>query len=185
MNRHETTDDHELIRQFQEGRRWAFDALMSRHEQHVYRIALGMLGDRDQALDIVQETFLNAFRSLKHFEFRSGFGTWLHRIAVNLCLSHMRKTKLRSLGSLAGLSGLLISSIRGPEQDLAVKDLNLRIEEAVASLPPRQKAIFLMRYREDLPFASIAEIMDRTEGAVRAGYFQALRKLRARLANIV
>lgn len=183
MSRHEQLDDNALVRRFLEGERWTFDALMERHEKRIYRLALGMLGDPDAADDITQETFIRAFRALPRFEFRSSVGTWLHRIAVNLCLSRLRSAKRRPLVALGDVVRRLRSGRGRPERDLARKDLAARIERAVAALPPKQRAVFLMRHREGMDYGEIAAALERSEGGVRANYFQALQKLKRELSD--
>lgn len=183
MSRHEQLDDNALVRRFLEGERWTFDALMERHEKRIYRLALGMLGDPDAADDITQETFIRAFRALPRFEFRSSVGTWLHRIAVNLCLSRLRSAKRHPLVALGDVVRRLRSGRGRPERDLARKDLAARIERAVAALPPKQRAVFLMRHREGMDYGEIAAALERSEGGVRANYFQALQKLKRELSD--
>lgn len=176
-------DDHEVIRRFLEGERWAFDALMSAHEQQAHRLALGMLRNPDAADDVTQEAFIKAFRSLPRFEFRSSFRTWLHRIVVNLCLSRIRKERRHTLISLGDFSQRIRSGTGLPARDLANRDLGDRIEAAVAKLPPKQRAVFVMRHGEDMSYAEIAATLDRSEGGVRANYFQALQKLKRELGD--
>ncbi len=174
-------DEHDLIRRFLEGESWAFDTLMSAHEQQARRLALGMLGDPDAAEDITQEAFIKAFRSLGSFQFRSSFRTWLHRIVVNLCISSLRKSRRHSLLRLGDFAHGLRSQDGQPSRELDRKELGDRIDAAVATLPPKQRAVFLMRHRECLSYAEIAATMERSEGGVRANYFQALQKLKREL----
>ncbi len=181
MNEIDAKQELELIRAFQGGERWAFDELMTLHEKRAYRIALGMLGDHDRAADVTQEAFLRAFRSLGDFEFRARFGTWLHRIVVNLCIGQIRRERLQKTLSLEAVSERLKTTLGRPARDLARKDLAQCIESAVGSLPPRQRAVFVLRHDEGLSLKEIAGIVGRSEGAIRASYFQAVRKLREEL----
>jgi RNA polymerase sigma-70 factor (ECF subfamily) len=183
VSRFDGVDDRELVRRFLEGERWTFDGLMARHEQRIHRLALGMLGDPDAAADVTQETFIRAFRSLPTFEFRSSFGTWLHRIALNLCLSRLRSARRHPLVALSDVVRRLRSGRGRPERELARKDLAARIERAVAALPPKQRAVFLLRHREGLDYGEIAAALERSEGGVRANYFQALQKLKRELSH--
>ena len=183
VSRYEDLDDHELARRFLDGERWTFDVLMQRHERRIHRLALGMLGDADAADDVTQETFIKAFRSLPGFQFRSQFSTWLHRIAVNLCLSRLRAARRHPLVALGDVVQRLRSGRGRPGEDLARKDLAARIEAAVATLPPKQRAVFLLRHREGLAYAEIAATLERSEGGVRANYFQALQKLKRELTD--
>jgi len=183
LNRTDVAEEIDLIHKFLNGEQWAFDRLMNTYQKIVYRIALGMVGDHDEAADITQEVFIRVFRSLKYFKFEAAFGTWLHRIAVNHSISHIRRKKLRNHLSLSEVSHALKSSLGRPARDLALKDLGEQIEEAISSLPPKQRAIFVMHYYEELPHNEIAKIMGRSEGAIKASYCQAVKKLRKRLSD--
>jgi RNA polymerase sigma-70 factor (ECF subfamily) len=178
-----SSDEHDLIRKFLRGEQWAFDRLMNMHQKKIYRIARGMLGNHDEAADVTQEVFIRAFRSLKNFKFESSFGTWLHRIAVNYAISHIRRKKARDHLTISEVSYRLRSSVGRPARELALKDLGGQIEEAIASLPPKQRAIFVMHYHEELPHKEIAGIMKRSEGAIKSSYCQAVKKLRKRLSR--
>ncbi len=183
MSRIDDMQEKQLIQRFQGGESWAFDRLMEMHQRRVYRIAFGMLSDHDAAADIVQEVFVRAFRSLKKFRRDARLSTWLHRITVNLCISEIRKQKVRKHLSLGAFTERLRSPIGRPSRDLETKDAGRRIREAVDKLPPRQRAVFVMRHEEDLTHVEIAEILQLSEGAVRASYFHALKKLREELGD--
>ncbi len=184
MNSINAHRERELIEKFLEGEPWAFDELMNAHQEGIYRLTQGMLGDPDLAADITQETFLRAFRSLSSFGGRARLTTWLHRIAVNLCISKLRQEKLRRMVSLDGMAERLKSSLGRPARELAESDRAARIDAAIRALPPRQRAVFLMHQDEGLPHVEIAKILQRSEGAIRANYHQALRKLRVSLAEL-
>jgi RNA polymerase sigma-70 factor (ECF subfamily) len=183
LNKMDAAEEHELVRQFLRGEQWAFDRLMNLYQKKVYRIVFGMLGDHDEAADVTQEAFIRAFRSLKNFKFESSFGTWLHRIAINYSISHIRRRKIREHLNLSEVSHRLSSPLGRPGRDLALKNLGAEIEEAIASLPPKQRAIFVMHYQEELPHKEIARIMGRSEGAIKSSYCQAVKKLRKRLIS--
>ena len=87
--------DQVLIDRFLAGDRQAFDELMRRHEDRIFGLALRVLGDRDDALEAVQETFLTVFRKVRQFSGRSAFSTWLYRVAMNTCYDALRKAKRR------------------------------------------------------------------------------------------
>ena len=178
MNNKHADTEQGLIRGFLGGDRWAFEKLMTLHQERIYRLALGMLGDHDRAADLTQETFIRAFRGLERFRFASSFGTWLHRIAVNLCLSQIRRDRLRQALSLGEVAQRLTSAHGRPERELQLKELGESIEMAIAKLPPKQRAVFLLRHYEDQSYAEIAAVMKRSEGTVRATYHQAIMKLR-------
>ncbi|MDP6418964.1 MAG: sigma-70 family RNA polymerase sigma factor [Candidatus Krumholzibacteria bacterium] len=183
MNETSAAEERELIRQFLEGDRCAFNKLMKASQARVYGLVLGMMGDPDTASDITQDAFLRAFRSLHRFRGNSRFSTWVHKIAVNLCLSELRKAKVRQSLSMDSISQRLLPFIGNPLKEQEQTEVAQAIENAIHKLPPRQKAVFLLRNKEELSFAEIAGILKRSEGALRASYFQAIRKLRKELKD--
>src|SRR5215831_16788474 len=88
---HESEDEKLLIEQAQSGDREAFEQLVRRHDRDILRLAFHMLGNREEAREVFQETFLKAYRSLGRFRFESSFYTWIYRIATNVSLDHLRK----------------------------------------------------------------------------------------------
>lgn len=179
----DANEEKNLVKRCLGGERWAFDKLMTSHQERVYRIAHGMLGDHDSAADITQDVFIRAFRSLSNFEGRSRFGTWLHRITVNHCIAELRKRRLREIVSLSAVTNRLRSRQGRPSTDLDNKQLRERVDAAVATLPPRQRAVFVLRHDEEMSHAEISAVLGISEGGVRASYHHALLKLREELRD--
>ncbi len=183
----ETTSDAELVSLFRQGRESSFDAIVRRYQDRIFRFLAHMVGDSDEAADLAQETFVKAYRSLHRFGGRSSLYTWLYRIALNTSLNHMRRKKLRNRLFLDSEAETAIEHRRlhacDPESELMMKQRIAAIQAAIRDLPPRQRSIFVMRHFDDLSHAAIAEVIGRSEGSVRAGYFHAVRKLRAALTE--
>jgi RNA polymerase sigma-70 factor (ECF subfamily) len=175
-----TADDLELVRQFREGSERAFNELVLRHRRGVYLTAMGLLGNSDDAEDVAQDVFIKAYQSLSGFRGDSAFYTWLYRITVNLCLNRLRRRKLRSFVGIEQVSSLLPEAERA-DRALERSELSSRARRAIAELPDKQRAVFILRHFRHLPHAEIARIMDRDEGTIKANYFQAVRKLRVKL----
>ena len=97
-------EDIDLIARFLHGDTGAFDELMSAHEDRVFGICLRMLRDRDEALDAVQDTFVNVLRKVDRYNAKAAFSTWLYRVAVNTCYDHMRKAKRRATQPMPEMS---------------------------------------------------------------------------------
>jgi RNA polymerase sigma-70 factor (ECF subfamily) len=173
-------DDLDLVREFRAGSERAFNELVLKHRQAVYLTAIGMLGSADDADDVTQEVFIKAFRSIDSFRGESAFYTWLYRITVNLCLNQIRKRKVRTVFGLDQVAATLPEAKRADE-DLELSELSVRARQAISELPEKQRAVFILRHFRGLPHAEIAQIMDRDEGTIKANYFQAVRKLRAKL----
>jgi RNA polymerase sigma-70 factor, ECF subfamily len=173
-------DDLELIREFQNGSERAFNELVLRHRHGIYLTAVGLLGSHDDAEDLTQEVFVKAYQSLSSFRGQSAFYTWLYRIAVNLSLNQLRKRKVRSFFGIDQVGASLPEADRA-DRELELSELSSRARQAISELPDKQRAVFILRHFRNLPHAEIARIMERDEGTIKANYFQAVRKLRAKL----
>jgi RNA polymerase sigma-70 factor (ECF subfamily) len=174
--------DHEVIERVKRGQSEDFEILVRRHETRLFALAWRMLHNRADAEDAVQETFVKAYRSLKRFRGEARFSTWLYRIALNHILNMLRKaSRLRG----ADLDLERMESPRRPTTASREKELQVAVASAVDELPPRQRAIFHMRYEEERSHAEIAEILGISEGASKASYHHAVTKLRKSLKEFV
>lgn len=160
----------------------AFDDIVRRYQERVYQYAYRLVQDRDEASDVAQETFIRAYGKIASFRGDSSLNTWLYRIASNLGINALRKKRLRSLIGLDRAPP--IEAPGGPDQDLAADEIRRRVDAAVALLPPRQRSIFVLRHYDELSHREIAQVVGSSEGAVRAGYFHAVRKLRTALRDL-
>ena len=181
----EVLSDAELVNLFRQGHESSFDAIVLRYQDRVFRFLVHMVGDRDDAADLAQETFVKAYKSLLQFRGHSSLYTWLYRIALNTSLNFLRKKKLRDIFYVYPAEGMAMESLPlshcDPEHELERKQQIEAIEAAIRDLPPRQRSIFVMRHFDGLSHAETAEVVGTSQGAVRAGYFHAVRKLRAAL----
>lgn len=176
--------DFELVRRFKAGDEGAFNEIVRMYQKKVYSLCYRMLGNKDDAGDVSQDVFVRAYKFLNKFDFRSSLYTWIYRIAVNLCINYSKRTKLTKVFQLgcADEGGIEIEDVRqDPEKDYERDVIRMEIEKAVLGLPPRQRAIFLMRHVEGLSHEEISKTINRSTGAVKANYFQAIRKLRKSL----
>jgi RNA polymerase sigma-70 factor (ECF subfamily) len=179
----QNVSDEALVRQFKQGDDSAFNGIVRRYQEKLYYVALRMVNDHDEASDLSQEAFVRAYEGLAKFEEGSSLYTWLYRIVVNLCINHLRARKARQIVSLDALVEPLASSKHTPEQDAEQKDFREAVGEAVEQLPPRQKAVFILRQYEQLSHEEIARTLGRSVGAVKANYFHAVKKLQKSLAE--
>jgi len=174
----------ELISRFKKGEERAFNDLVNLHKKRIFNLALRMVRNKEDAMDLAQEVFVKAYHSLKDFRGDSSFSTWLHRIAVNLCLNFTQRDKFRSFISLPDLGQPVISS-SSPLRDFEKKELDNTIDQAVLALPKKQRAVFVLRYYQELTYSEVAKVLDKSEGAIKANYFQAIKKLKKSLAHLV
>jgi len=176
--------DAHLVSRFKKGEQGAFDELVRRYQKQIYYLALRMTGNREDAEDIAQETFVKAYEALENFREESSFFTWIYRIAVNLSINHYYKEKLRRFVSLNDLIGILSSHSPPPDSAVEGDQINRAVKKALEGLPAKQKMVFVLRQYEGLSFPEIAEVTGRTVGSVKANYFHAVRKLRRALKDL-
>ena len=166
----------------------AFRQLVETYSPRVYNLALKMLGDPDQAEDILQETFVNAYRAIDRFEGRSHISTWLYRIAHNAVLMRLRQEKTRpDLQSLEDDVDLDTLAVAGrwedvPERRLLQAELLQKMDEALASLSESLRAVFVLRDIDGLSTAQTAEVLNLSETAVKSRLHRARLALREQLA---
>ena len=149
----------------------AFSAMVEAWSEKLYWHVRSIVLDHDDADDVVQEAFVKAWNALPAFRGSSGAYTWLWRIATNEALSFLRrKRETVTIDSLSEREGS-----EGVDGDKAQSLL----EQALASLPPRQRAVFSMRYYDELPYATIASVLGVSEGSLKASYHIAEEKVRS------
>ena len=173
--------EHELIKLAQNGDTDAFDKLMLEHQQTIFRLAYRMLDNRDDALDVVQETFYNAWRSLKKFRGESSLRLWLETIATRLCISRYRKKRI--FIDVEKLFGLGFH----PQWDDEIDANKHRkaIAQAMKTLSPKERAAFILRMKEKYSTRDTAEIMKIAEGTVKALLHRANEKMKKSIARIL
>jgi RNA polymerase sigma-70 factor (ECF subfamily) len=166
----------------------AFRQLVESYSQRIYNLALKMLGDPDLAEDILQETFINAYRAIDRFEGRSHISTWLYRIAHNAVLMRLRKEKglpdLRSLEDDVELDTLPTASQwnDAPERRLLQDELLQKMDEALSTLSEGLRIVFVLRDIDGLSTAQTAEVLDLSETAVKSRLHRARLALRRELS---
>lgn len=171
--------DFEVIQRILGGETAAFEVLLRQHQQDIYRLTYRMTRNAEDAKDLAQETFVQAYRALGSFRGQSRFSTWLYRIAMNLCLNHLKSTARedpaevddRQADARVNSLGLLLTD----ERDRAVA-------HAIEELPPQQKATLTLRVHQGLSHKEIAQVLECSEGTAKANYFHAVRALQRRLA---
>lgn len=169
--------DLELIRQFRSGHEAAFNEIVLRYQEKIYWVARRFLNDHDGASDVVQEVFVKAYGALAEFRGESGLYTWLYRIAVNLSLNSARKQRVRDFFRIDELFEPEAEAEAGPDAIMERREQTELIEQAIARLPEKQKAVFVMRYYDELPYEEIAKILHTSVGGLKANYFHAVRKI--------
>ncbi len=175
--------DDELAARAQAGDRQAFELLVRRHQERVFRFVLRMLGSRDEAMDLTQDSFLKAWNALPGWRPEARFATWLFQIARNAARDLLRRRQRVEFVPLdADVSGETAGDqsdpAPSPEQRLAGRQRLGLLERALAALPAEQREILLLRELEDMSYAEIAATLDINEGTVKS------RLARARVAAL-
>ena len=170
----------------------AFRALVERHGRAVYRIAHRMTGNPSDAEDVVQDTFLKAYRQLSRFESRANFGTWLHRIAVNCSIDLIRARPRRESAVAAGTperhreaTDSHESRSPTPERLVLSAEVQERVDAAMRTLTPLERAAFVLRHFEGQSIDEIGRALGLKTNAAKHGVFRAVRKMRQALAPLV
>jgi RNA polymerase sigma-70 factor (ECF subfamily) len=163
----------------------AFQDLVSRYHQKVYMVILGLLRNRDDAMEVAQETFFRAYRKIKMFEGGSSFYTWLYRIAINLAIDAQRRQKRNPLDFRETMDGILEAQnevARDPFSDVHDKELRGQLVKAINDLTPEHKAVIVLRTIEGLSYKDIGEILGCSEGTVMSRLHYARKKLQDKLS---
>lgn len=188
--------DAELVGLAAGGDRDAFRELVERYQRRVLAVVTGMLHDREAALDVTQETFIKAFRSIGRFKGDASFYTWIYRIAVNLAIDHQRR-EWRRPNTVDGRH----PSGEGPTEDLverigddapagdpfqAARDSEVRerVRAAIEELTPDHRAVILLREVEGLSYDEISRVMQCSKGTVMSRLHYARKKLQRRLREL-
>lgn len=169
--------DLELIQDVKNGIKSAFETLVLRHEKFLMKVVVRMTRDLDAAEDIVQETFIKAFRRLHLFEGRSSLRSWLYQIALNTARNRFRRANRETVG----MDGMDVAVDSALESGLIAGDVRSVIQLEVDKLPERQRTALSLRIFEDLSFKEIADIMQCPYDTAKANYRHALLKLKSRL----
>jgi RNA polymerase sigma-70 factor (ECF subfamily) len=167
----------------------AFGEIVKRWERKIFALCFGMLGREDEAKDAAQETFISAYRNLKNFRGDAKVSSWLHRIAVNQCLTTMRRTKTRSESFLDDEAGADEKVFVAPHDQTPARTTEQSerlkiVRQAVSSLPLDLRQIIVMKEFEEMTFQEISEILELPLSTVKSRLYTALKQLRMKLERM-
>jgi RNA polymerase sigma-70 factor (ECF subfamily) len=171
------SNDLELVELFQKGNETSFNELVKRYQEKIYWIARRFVNDHDQADDIVQEVFVKVYRALKNFRGESSVYTWLYRITINVALNALRKQRIRDFVRIDEFFETAEDENEQPDAIFEKDEQQKLIEEAIARLPEKQKAVFILRYHEELSYEEISLVLKTSVGGLKANYFHAVKKI--------
>ena len=178
--------DQELAARARDGDQDAFEQLVRDNEKRIYTLALRMTGSREDALDLAQDAFFQAWKALPTFQGESSFATWLYRLATNLCLDHLRTQKRRtqSMGPAHSLDDEENGPVQVADQQLQPQEAVERserrraLERGLASLPDHHRQVLIMRELSGLSYQEIAQVLDLDLGTVKSRIARARLSLR-------
>jgi RNA polymerase sigma-70 factor (ECF subfamily) len=187
-----SSQDATLVAQALRGDQDAYGLLVQRHSRSLFALAYRVTGNQDDADEVVQETFLKAYRSLSRFEQRSNFGTWLYRIAMN-CALDLKTKKRPEVGAMhvsedpePGEHEVQLASST-PSQDQMVfgSQVKEKIACAMKLLSKTERAAFVMRHLEGRSIEEIASVLGQKPNATKNSIFRAVQKMRQELGPLV
>ena len=176
--------DAELVEACLAGRREAFDVIVERHQRQIYQLCYRFVGNHEDASDLSQDVFVRAYRGLKTFRAQASLGTWLYRIAVNVCLNKVSaKPRSEPLDPLLAANDERVASMEETAAEALLRgERAALVRAAIARLPKKQRATLVLRVYHDLPHEQIAGILGSSVGAVKANFFHALHNLKKLLS---
>lgn len=157
--------------------------LMDKYSQQLYWVIRRIVYDHEDTNDVLQNCLVKVYRNIHTFEGRSKLSTWLHRIAYNEAISFYNSRKRRRASSIddeESYVGQTLSSDPYFDGDEAL----VLLQKAIATLPDKQKQVFLLRYYEEMPYAQMSQMLGTSEGALKASFHHAVKKIEAFVANV-
>lgn len=187
--------ESELLRECRLGDRAAFQELVERYQRRIVSLALGMVHNPEDAMEIAQETFIKAFENIGNFKGESSVYTWLYRIAVNKAIDFRRKQRRQATVSFDNPRPDLDreqsyeESLReerpfGPDQQAQAHEVGARVAEAIDELTPDHKAVILLREVEGLSYDEISRVMQCSKGTVMSRLHYARKRLQKKLRDL-
>ena len=188
---HSSADDRTLVRAAQRGDMAAFEELVARHRDKIYARAYSMMRNEEEAVDLSQEAWVKGWQRLGQFQGEAGFGTWMTRVVINLCLDQLRKQKRQRTESIeamdeesGGVERQMPVVTSNPTAGLERAELRQRIDRALALLSHEHRTVLVLHEFEEMEYKEIARTMGCSIGTVMSRLFYARRKLAALLADL-
>ncbi|HEX8072425.1 MAG TPA: sigma-70 family RNA polymerase sigma factor [Pyrinomonadaceae bacterium] len=180
------TTDEQIVERALAGDPDAFGELVRRWERRIFALTYGILGREEDARDATQETFIAAYRNLAYFRGEAKVSSWLHRIAVNQCITRQRRAKVRGETSLEGQAEASGAQFAAPAHESPARLAEGReraaaVRRAVQALPPELREVLVLKEFEELTFQQIADTLNVPLSTVKSRLYTALRQLRLRL----
>lgn len=176
--------DEEILNLYKEesSRNMALHHLIEKYQQKIYWQIRKIVIDHDDADDVMQNTFIKVWKGLENFKEESQLFTWLYRIATNEALTFLRQKQKRNTVSLEPIEYQLSQSLESDEY-FKGDAIQLKLQQAILSLPEKQRVVFNMRYYDEMPYEQMSEVLETSVGALKASYHHAAKKIEEYLLN--
>ena len=177
-------DDQELLQQFRqaETKEKAFTAIMKKYQEKLYWHIRRMVVEHEDANDVLQNMFIKVWNALDNFREDSQLYTWLYRIATNESLTFLQQQKRRSAVSFSDVESGLSNSIKA-DVGFDANKLEWKLQLAIQHLPDKQRAVFNLRYYDEMPYEEMSRVLETSEGALKASYHHAVKKVEEFIKN--
>ena len=179
-----TPNDAELLAQFRDPatKEKAYTAIIKKYQEKLYWHLRRMVVDNDDANDVLQNVLIRVWNGLQNFREDSQLYTWLYRVATNECLTFLEQQKKRSSVSLDEMGSGLENKIKADE-NFDAKRLEWKLQLGIQQLPEKQRIVFQLRYYDEMPYEQMSKVLDTSEGALKASYHHAVKKIEEYIKN--
>lgn len=177
--------DQAALHRAQAGDKDGFRVLVERYSRPLFGLAFRMTGNENDAEDIVQESFLRAWKNLGHYDGRASFSTWVYRIAANCALDMLRARRRRGPAEDIEVHPHLAAGGPGPDSTVFGGQLQNRLQEALAELSAQERTAFVLRHHEELSIDEISSTLGVSREAAKHSVFRAVQKLRRAMAPVM
>lgn len=177
-------NDSILLQQFHqpENKEAAFTAIMRKYQEKLYWHIRRMVVDHEDANDLLQNVFIKVWKNLENFQENAQLYTWLYRIATNECLTFLAQRKKHQVLSLSNDSLGLTDKLKA-DVNYDARKMEWKLQEAILQLPEKQQLVFNLRYYEEMPYEEMSKLLDTSEGALKASYHHAVKKVAAAIKD--
>ncbi len=176
--------DVELLKQFktEHSREAGYTGIIRKYQEKLYWHIRRMVVDHDDANDVLQNTFIKIWNGLDNFREDAQLFTWLYRIATNESLSFLDQKKRKGAISISGMEENLSNTIKA-DKDFDAQKLEWKLQLAIQQLPEKQRIVFNMRYYDEMPYEEMSQVLETSEGALKASYHHAVKKIEDFILN--
>lgn len=179
-----TESDAELLIRFRDpsSRERAYTTIIKKYQEKLYWHVRRMVVQHEDANDVLQNVFIRVWKGLENFREDSQLYTWLYRVATNECLTYLEQQKKRASVSLSDADTGIENKIRA-DSNFDAKKLEWKLQLAISQLPERQRLVFNLRYYDEMPYEEMSQVLETSEGSLKASYHHAVKKVEDYILN--